>query len=78
MNRDTIKEILYIVIAIIMSVIAIKFVIWALPVILVILLALFIYISIKKDKYKENDVKVNKNTNKNKKMKVIHEFDDKD
>lgn len=72
MNRETIKEILYIVIAIIMSVIAIKFVIWALPVILVLLLAIFIYISIKKNKNKNNSNKVNK------KIKVIHEFDDKD
>ncbi len=78
MNRDTIKEILYIVIAIIMSVIAIKFVIWALPVILVILLAVFIYISIKKDKYKKHNEKMTRDINKNKKMKVIHEFDDKD
>ena len=75
MNKEVIKEILYIVIAIVLSYLAIRFVIWALPVILIGLLAIFIYISIKKDKYKNN---VNINKNKNKKMKVIHEFNDKD
>ena len=76
MNKDVIKEILYIAIAIVLSYLAIKFVIWALPVILIGLLALFIYISIKKDKYRKSNI--NRSTNKNKKMKVIHEFDDKD
>lgn len=76
MNKEVIKEILYIAIAIVLSVLAIKFVIWALPVILVGLLALFIYISIKKDKYKNSNI--SKSNNKNKKIKVIHEFDDKD
>lgn len=76
MNKEVIKEILYIAIAIILSYLAIRFVIWALPVILVGLLALFIYISIKKDKYKNSNI--SKSTNRKKKMKVIHEFDDKD
>lgn len=76
MNKEVIKEILYIAIAIILSILAIKFVIWALPVILIGLLALYIYISIKKDKYKNSNI--SKSNNKNKKMKVIHEFDDKD
>ena len=77
MNKEVIKEIIYIAIAIILSYLAIRFVIWALPVILVGFLALFIYISIKKDKYK-NNVNVERSTNKKKNMKVIHEFDDKD
>ena len=76
MNKEVIKEILYIAIAIILAIFAIKFVIWALPVILIGLLALFIYISIKKDKYKKSNI--SKSTSTNKKMKVIHEFDDKD
>lgn len=76
MNKEVIKEILYIAIAIVLAILAIKFVIWALPVILVGLLAIFIYISIKKDKYKNSNV--SKSNSKNKKMKVIHEFDDKD
>lgn len=76
MNKEVIKEILYIAIAIILSYLAIRFVMWALPVILVGLLAIFIYISIKKDKYKNSNI--SKSTNKKKKIKVIHEFDDKD
>ena len=76
MNKEVIKEILYIAIAIILSYLAIRFVIWALPVILVGLLAIFIYISIKKDKYKNSNI--SKSTDKKKNMKVIHEFDDKD
>ena len=76
MNKEVIKEILYIAIAIILAILTIKFVIWALPVILIGLLALFIYISIKKDKYKKSNI--SKSTNSKKKMKVIHEFDDKD
>ena len=77
MNKEVIKEILYIAIAIIFAYIAIRFVIWLLPVILVAILALFIYISIKKNKYKKQ-VNISKNTNNKKKMKVIHEFDDKE
>ena len=76
MNKEVIKEILYIAIAIMLAILAIKFVIWALPIILIGLLALFIYLSIKKDKYKKDSV--SKSTNNKKKMKVIHEFDDKD
>ena len=76
MNKEFVKEILYIAIAIMLAILAIKFVIWALPIILIGLLAIFIYIEIKKDKYKNGNVK--KSYNKNKKMKVIHEFDDKD
>ena len=76
MNKEVIKEILYIAIAIILAILTIKFVICALPVILIGLLALFIYISIKKDKYKKSNI--SKSTNSKKKMKVIHEFDDKD
>ncbi len=76
MNKEVIKEIIYIAIAIILAILAIKFVIWALPVILIGLLAIFIYISIKKDKYKKSNI--SKSTDKNKRMKVIHEFDDKD
>ena len=77
MNKETIKEILYIAIAIILAYISIRFVIWALPIILVGILALIIYISIKKNKDKDNN-NIDKKTIKNKKMKVIHEFDDKD
>ncbi|MGN1312096.1 MAG: hypothetical protein ACI4U4_03680 [Bacilli bacterium] len=68
MNKETIKEIIYIVISIILSVIAVKFVIWLLPFIIIALLSYIIYINIKKGK--------KKNTNKEKDIKVIHDFDD--
>lgn len=77
MNKETIKEILYIIIAIILSVLAVKFIIWLLPVIIVIFLSLIIYTNLKKDRNIEKKV-YEKPNNKNKKIKVIHEFDDKD
>ena len=68
MNKETIKEIIYIVISIILSIIAVKFVIWLLPFIIIALLSYTIYINIKKGK--------KKNTNKEKDIKIIHDFDD--
>lgn len=68
MNKETIKEIIYIVISIILSIIAVKFVIWLLPLIIIALLSYIIYINIKKGK--------KKNTNKEKDIKIIHDFDD--
>lgn len=68
MNKETIKEIIYIVISIILSIIAVKFVIWLLPFIIIALLSYIIYINIKKGK--------RKNTNKEKDIKIIHDFDD--
>lgn len=68
MNKETIKEIIYIVISIILSIIAVKFVIWLLPFIIIALLSYIIYINIKKGK--------KKNTNKEKDIKIIHDFDD--
>lgn len=75
MNRNIIKEIIYILIAVLLGVFAVKFVIWLLPVILMAVVAYIIYKSIKKNNV---DVEVNeKNTNK-RKIKVIHDLDDKD
>ena len=68
MNKETIKEIIYIVISIILSIIAVKFVIWLLPFIIIALLSYITYINIKKGK--------KKNTNKEKDIKIIHDFDD--
>ena len=69
MNKETIKEIIYIVISIILSIIAVKFVIWLLPFIIIALLSYIIYINIKKSK--------KKNTNKEKDIKIIHDFEKK-
>ena len=74
MNRNIIKAIIYILIAVFFSILAIKFVIWLLPIILIAILAYMIYKSIKKNKV---NVEVNK-SNKKRPMKVIHDLDEDD
>ena len=69
MNKDTIKEIIYIIVSILLAVLAVKFVIWLLPVILVALFSYILYMNIKRNKKEEN-------INKDKNIKVIHDFDD--
>ena len=69
MNKDTIKEIIYIIVSILLAVLAVKFVIWLLPVILIALVSYLLYMNIKKNKQEEN-------INKEKNIKVIHDFDD--
>lgn len=69
MNKEAIKEILYIIIAIVLGIIAVKFVIWLLPVILIAICSYYIYKSIKKNR---ND----SNTNKKKNIKIINMVDD--
>ena len=75
MNRDAIKDIIYILVAIVLGIFAVKFVIWLLPVILIGIVAYVIYITIKKNKV---NVEVNKKNNKKRPMKVIHDLDDKE
>ena len=75
MNKETVKEIIYILIAILFGIMAVKFVIWLLPVILIAIISYLIYISIKKNK--NENAYVNKNK-KNKNIKVIHDLDDED
>lgn len=67
MNKEKIKNIIYIVVAILLSYFAIHFMIWVLPFILVALLAYFIY-----EKLKTSDKKVNSNKKK-KKIVIIDE-----
>ena len=69
MNKDTIKEIIYIIVSILLAVLAVKFVIWLLPVILIALVSYLLYMNIKKNTKEEN-------INKEKNIKVIHDFDD--
>lgn len=69
MNKDTIKEIIYIIVSILLAVLAVKFVIWLLPVILIALASYLLYMNIKKNKKEEN-------INKEKNIKVIHDFND--
>lgn len=80
MNRNVIKELIYILLAVIVGVLVVKFIIWLLPVILVAILAYMIYRAIKKNKNVNVYVNRNTNTNTNKKkpIKVIHDLDDED
>ena len=66
MNKDNIKEILYILIAITLGILAVKFVIWLLPIILIAIFSYYIYNSIKKTR-----VKPKKNKTKKKTIKII-------
>lgn len=74
MNRDVVKEVIYILIAVLIGAFAVRFVIWLLPVILMAIVAYVIYKSIKKNKV---SVEVEKKKS-NRKMKVIHDLDDED
>ena len=60
MNKDTVKEILYIFIAILVSVIIVRVAIWLLPIILVAVLSYYIYTKLIKNKKnsKDNDERV--------------------
>ena len=71
MNKETVKEIIYILIAIVLGIFSVKFVIWLLPVILMAVVAYLIYKSIKK-----NNVNVGVNKNKKRNIKIIHDLDD--
>lgn len=55
MNKDTVKEILYIFIAILVSVIIVRVAIWLLPIILVAVLAYYIYTKLIKNKKNNKD-----------------------
>lgn len=77
MNKETIKEIIYILIAILLGVLSVKFVIWMLPIILIGIVSYLIYSSMKKNK-NENVNTNTKTKNKGKNIKVIHDLDDED
>ena len=68
MDKEKIKDIIYLIIAILLSYFAIHVMIWVLPFILVALLAYFIY-----EKLKTSDKKVNSNKKKKKKIVIIDE-----
>ncbi len=69
MNKEKIKEVIYIIIAIILSILAVKFMIWLLPIILVVMLSLIIYSNIKMNK--------NNTSDKNKDIKEVFDYKDK-
>ena len=66
MNKGTIKEILYILIAIILGIIAVKFIIWLLPIILIALCSYYVYKSLTKGRQKTKT-----QATKKKKIKII-------
>ncbi len=66
MDKEKIKNIIYIVVAVLLSYLAIRFMLWALPFILVALLAYFIY-----EKLKTSDSNKEENSKKKKKKIVI-------
>ena len=68
MDKEKIKDIVYLIIAILLSYLAIRFMIWALPFILVALLAYFIY-----EKLKTSNKNTNSNKKKKKKIVIIDE-----
>ena len=72
MSKDAIKEILYTMLAIVLIVLSIRFLIWMLPVILLLIGIYLVYRVIKK-----RELEKNVNVKKEKKIKVIHDFDDK-
>lgn len=61
MNKENIKEIMYILIAIVLGIIAVKFFIWLLPIILTVICSYYIYKYIKKNRScsnKKSDIKI--------------------
>jgi len=75
MNKDVVKEILYILIAVLLGIMVIKFVIWLLPIVLIAVVSYLIYSTIKKNKNENVDISTNKK-HKDKNIKVIHDLDD--
>ena len=74
MNKEKVRDIIYLIIAILLSVVAVHLFIWLLPVILVLILTYYIYKSLKINK-KFNSSN-NKTTNNNKKKIVIIDSED--
>jgi len=74
MNKEKVRDIIYLIIAILLSVVAVRLFIWLLPVILVLILTYYIYKSLKINK-KFNSSN-NKTTNNNKKKIVIIDSED--
>ena len=81
MNNDKLREIIYILISILFSILAIKLFIWLLPIILIIILAYFIYKKIKNIKVDNNPKwqktykETTKTVKKNKKIIIDEEKD---
>ena len=73
MNKNIITEIIYILIAIILGILTIKFIIWLLPVILIGMCSFYIY---KKLKRAKNNFTKKENQKKTKDIKIIDMVED--
>lgn len=71
MNKEKIKDIIYLIIAVLLSILAVRFMIWALPIILIAALAYVIYRFLNVKKSENQSAK-----EQNKNIKVIHDLDD--
>ena len=71
MNKEKIKDIIYLIIAVLLSILAVKFMIWALPIILIAALAYVIYRFLNVKKSENQSAK-----EQSKNIKVIHDLDD--
>lgn len=67
MDKEKLRDVIYIIVAVIFAIIAVKLFIWLLPIILIALLAYFVYKSMKRD----NDVSSEQSKSKSKKKKII-------
>ena len=74
MDKEKLREIIYILVAIVVSILAVKLFIWLLPFILIIIIAGFIYNSMKKHKVSDIDNNAEK---KSKKIIIIDEESEK-
>ncbi len=72
MDKEKLRNIIYIVVAVLLSILAIQFIIWLLPIILVVILALWIYSSMKGSHTKtRTNTKETRHHQKDKKVKKI-------
>jgi len=73
MNKKIIKDILYMIIAIFLGVIIVKFIVWLLPIVLIGIISYYIYKSIKKNRKENTNQK-----RKNKTIKIIEMVEEND
>ncbi len=75
MDREKLKDIVYIIVAVLVSIVAIKLFIWLLPIILIALFAIYLYAVMKN---KDRKSKYYKEDNKTKRKKIVIIDEEKD
>lgn len=83
MDKEKLRNVIYIIVAILLSIVAIQFVLWLLPIILIVFLACFLYSSMKRrHAYREYDANrknyEKKRESKKKKIVIIDQESDQD